>query len=1093
MKVSIPKLVVVVLALLVPLACVTEGAAAPEREAEITQSAEGAAVETGGGHDTPEHQHVAVFPQLGHTNYIVSVAFSPDGKQIVSGSWDTTLKLWDAATGREIRTFAGHSDWVRSVAFSPDGQQVLSGSGDKTLKLWDAATGREIRTFSGHSNRVNSVAFSPDGKQALSGSNDNTLKLWDIATGREIRTFFWHSPVDSAAFSPDGKRIVSSHGGIAGLWEAATGREVRTFSVTGTSFDSFAAFSPDGKYIVSGPDNSTFKLWEASTGREIRTFAGHLRPAHSAAFSPDGKQIVSYSSDLYDKTIRLWEAATGREIRSFSGHSTITTVAFSPDGKRIVSGSGDNTLKLWETATGREIHSFSGHSMEVRSAAFSPDGKQILSGSDDKTLKLWEAATGREIHSFSGHSAEVRSVAFSPDGKQALSGSGDKTLKLWEAATGREIRTFEWQTDSGSAYFSLAFSPDGKQIVSSSDDKTLKLWDAATGREIRTFSGHSFYVSSVAFSPDGKQIVSGSRTLKLWDAATGREIRTLSGHSWFVYSVAFSPDGKQIVSGSDDKTLKLWEAATGREIRTFSGHSGWVNSAAFSPDGKRIVSGSGDKTLKLWEAATGREISTLIGHLGGVNSAAFSPDGKQVLSGSADGTIRLWDAATGAEIAQFVSFTDGEWLAMTPEGYYNASPKGDRYINVRIGSEVYGIDQYREALYRPELVAAKLADSGIRLADAGAVIQNAAFQPPLVTIRSPQNNRVLGEGYAQLAVAINGSTQALRSVRVLVNGRLVGSDELKALSGSKGLTVSAGRLNLVGSDTQAEFRLPVALQPGENRIEVLAGNGYSEGRAAVLVNYTGAQSAKPDVWILAIGVSAYEDAAIPSLKYSVKDVQGIVAAFKAQEGKRYGRVNALSLADGALAPTAENIRDNLAFLQKAGPRDIIVLFISGHGVSDEQGKFLFLPRDAVFQADGTVRPSRAISNDELMSIRDLPGQKLVFIDSCYSEGIAGKRVRQGDSFQLVNSLQDAGMVIFTSSGQNEISMEWQDFGYSLFSYSLIQGLSGKADADKNGRVSLTELEGYVKTTVSGLNPRQHPYLWTRGDYKNFILTEQERE
>jgi DNA-binding beta-propeller fold protein YncE len=687
-----------------------------------------------------------------------------------------------------------------------------------------------------------------------------------------------------------------------------------------------------------------------------------------------------------------------------------------------------------------------------------------------------------------GHADWVTSVAFSPDGKQVFSGSYDKTLKLWDVSTGREIRTFSGHSD---IVTSVAFSPDGKQLLSGSEDETLKLWDAATGREIRSFSGHSHYVTSVAFNPDGKQVLSGSvdRTLKLWDAATGREIRSFSGHSDRVYSIAFNPDGKQVLSGSEDKTLKLWDATTGREIRSFSGHSKSVSSVAFCPDGKQVLSGSYDKTLKLWDAAPGREIRTFSGHSGGVSSVAFSPDGKQVLSGSWDGSIRLWDTATGAKIAQFVSFTDGEWLVLTPEGYYNASPKGDRYINVRIGNSVYGIDQYREALFRPELVAAKLADSGIRLANAAAVIQNAAFQPPLVTIRSPQNNSALGEGYAELAVAINGRSQALRSVRVLVNGRVVGSDELQTLSGSKGMSVSAGRLNLVGNETQAEFRLPVALQPGENRIEVLAGNGYSEGRAAVTVSYTGRQSAKPDVWILAIGVNAYEDAAIPSLKYSAKDVQGIIAAFKAQEGKRYGRVNALSLADGALAPTAENIRDNLAFLQKAGPRDVIVLFISGHGVSDERGKFLFLPKDAVFQADGTVRPSRAISNDELMSIRDLPGQKLVFIDSCYSEGIAGKRVRQGDSFQLVNSLQDAGMVIFTSSGQNEISMEWPQFGYSLFSYSLIQGLSGQADADKNGRVSLTELEAYVKTTVSDLNPRQHPYLWTRGNYQDFTLTE----
>jgi uncharacterized caspase-like protein len=167
----------------------------------------------------------------------------------------------------------------------------------------------------------------------------------------------------------------------------------------------------------------------------------------------------------------------------------------------------------------------------------------------------------------------------------------------------------------------------------------------------------------------------------------------------------------------------------------------------------------------------------------------------------------------------------------------------------------------------------------------------------------------------------------------------------------------------------------------------------------------------------------------------------------------------------------------------------VVLFISGHGVSDERGRFYFLPRDAAFQDDGNLRRGRTISNDELMAVRDLPGRKLVFIDSCYSEGVAGKRVRAGNSHDFVNGLQDAGMVIFTSSGANERSWEDDDLRYSLFTHALIQGLSGRADSDRDGRVSLAELEGYVKKTVAERKPGQNPYLWARGDYRDVILAE----
>jgi serine/threonine protein kinase len=283
----------------------------------------------------------------GHSNTVKSVSFSPDGSRIVSGSWDTTVRVWGAETGQLAFTLKGHSDSVNSVAFSPDGKRIASGSDDTTVKVWDAETGQEMLSLKGHSESVNSVAFSLDGSRIVSGSDDMTLKVWDAETGQETLTLQGHSK--------------SVHG---------------------------VAFSPDGSRIVSGSFDNTVKVWDTQTGQLALTLEGHSYPVSSVSFSPDGKQIVSGS---YDNMLKVWNAETGKETLTFGGHAdNVMSGSFSPDGKRIASGSWDNMVKIWDAETGQEILRLKGHSGSVDGVAFSPDGTRIVSGSSDKTVKVWD-------------------------------------------------------------------------------------------------------------------------------------------------------------------------------------------------------------------------------------------------------------------------------------------------------------------------------------------------------------------------------------------------------------------------------------------------------------------------------------------------------------------------------------------------------------------------------------------------------------------------------------------------------------------------------------------------------------------------------
>lgn len=1032
--------------------------------------------------------NVEIFVQMGHSYFATSVAWSPDGKYAVSLSGDNTIKVWEASTGREIRTLGGHEYSAKSAVFSPDGRYILSG-GVGDIKLWETATGKEIKSYPGD---AESFAFSPDGRYALSASDKtNGIRLWEVSTGNTIRTFQGHSgPVISIKFSPDGRYALSgSADKTARLWDVSTGTVLQILG--GHSDAVFSvAFSPDGRYAVSGSSDKKVRFWEVSSGRIIRTLQGHSAGVISVAFSPDGQYVQSAS---IDQVIKRWEVSTGKEISSVPvAFSFVSGVAFSPDGSLVMSGSDNRTVKLWNVKTGQLVRTFQGYSSSVKSAVFSPDGKQVLTGNGD-SLNLWDAKTGRVIYAVKAHSDSVTSVACSPDGRYAVSGSLGKNVKLWELSTGRELRTFQGHRDSIN---SVAFSPDGRHVLSGSRDRTVRLWEMATGRELKRFENPAAGVlgfTSVVFSPDGKYILAISGNgIQLWEVSTGKEINKFHDRSPNSNPVAISPDGRYALSGDVMDAINLWEVSTGTKTKVFKGRFGRIDALAFSPDGRYALSGTEDKSIRLWDVSTGREIKKFLGHSGFITSVRFSPDGKYALSACTNGTARIWNTATGGELCTMVGFSDGEWISITPEGYYNSSLNGHKYLNIRQGGlRVYGIDQFYDVFYRPDIVNAKLNGDDI----SGLVtitIEDAIKNPP-PSVEFTAIPKDSDTENVKVCYRVKSMGGGIGEVRLFHNGKLIQSDgyyrevakttaaakpQLASLTGKtiyedmRSISVKGRVDNIyVSGKPRGDFFADckdVEAIPGENELSVSAfnrGNTVQSYMKTVSFNSKVKQEA-PHLYILAIGIDRYKDHSV-NLKYAVKDAKDIEEKLKTQAATLYKPQNIHYVLLTDQEATKGNITKKIDGLAKTmKPQDSFILFVAGHGVL-LQNQYYMLTRDF----NGGVSDNSMISSNEIVEaskkIKSL--SQLFIFDTCHAGGVD----------TIVSGLYDArmsvlakkmGLHIYASANDKQAAMDGYK-GNGLFTHALLDGLNNNREADKNkdGKVTVVGLGEYSKKKTTNIS------------------------
>jgi eukaryotic-like serine/threonine-protein kinase len=466
-----------------------------------------------------------------------SPSFSPDGKSVlavvggVSAYEDADqinrIVVWDVDTGHERFSLKDHRASVMSASFSPDGRTIASGGYDSVVRLWDSATGRLRQELKGHLNCVNQIAFSLDGRRIASASDDNTVILWDAASGNPSLTLSGHrGGIFGLALHPDGSVLVTcGYDGQIKLWDTTTPKRSQVLMAPGQTGGIYSlAFSHQGDVLAAACADHTVKLWEITAG-QLRILTGHHEPVWGVAYSPDKRWIASAAGNwrlpAQAGEVYLWDARNGQLVRKMWAHRGIAwTVAFSPDSLRLVSGGGeqaarDDHIVIWDLASDMPKRMIPFPDGGVTSVAFSPDGRQVAAAGGN-VARIWDVETGEALVSFAGHQGGVRKVVYQGDGGGLATGGQDLTIRLWNAATGEETARLQGHSFEVTG---LAFSPDGHRIASVGGDMTLKIWDTQNGQELLSLRGHDSMVGAVAFSPDGHRIATSDHQgiIKVWD------------------------------------------------------------------------------------------------------------------------------------------------------------------------------------------------------------------------------------------------------------------------------------------------------------------------------------------------------------------------------------------------------------------------------------------------------------------------------------------------------------------------------------------------------------------------------------------------
>lgn len=1039
-----------------------------------------------------QNNEIVTVIQKGHAEAVLAAEFSPDGSLLATGSRDKSVKIWEVSSGHEIKTLFGFDGTITDVDFSPDGKWLATASADQFAKVWDIHSGKVVWESENFGDVVSKVVFHPKNNWLAVSSYQRHITVFDLSTSDTVAHLKVRPDYGvDLTFSRNGELLaIGEDDRRASVYDTRSWQLIHSFKPDfgmcggcGTE----VKFSNDNRYLFKASDRSLAEVYDLQSGEKHLHIRDEIDDFVSLDLSPDGNSFLIASED----SVWIHRTSDGALINGFKKMTgQIDDACFSTEPNEILISGTDNQSIIY-TFSGEEKKKFTGilNERDKGGIQYDPnnyweshiaryikyrndlkltsDGKYLIRGKVGRKARLWEVGSGKTKMEYIGHKQAVLTFELSKDEKQVITGSGDGKIILWDVESGQLIHDFGGHREP---VFDIAWANSGKFFATTSWDGYVMIWDSDTGKRVQLINLENIAAYSLEFSPNDAYLVLGKldKTLELWEIDSRRKVKEFIGHTDYVNQLVWSDNPNEFYSLGNEGYTISWNLSTGLINRKFK-QSGPVRSLAIMNNDQLITAGA-DRVIRIWDRSNGQVISTLSGHQTEITSLNVNPTKGWLVSGDLDGVIKIWNLETEQLILEHIQMGDVDWMVMVPSGHFYATSGAMQNIHFVKGLKTYELDQFYEEFYNPELlkeIFEGTSRGGKR--NMGGLLQQSP--PPEVKFaQAPESANT----EVELMLRIKNQGGGIKNLHLFHNGKRLNLKSIQLET-------------LTKTEQQEIYRFSTKLVAGHN---VFSAKAFSERNIASSMAevsvFSTSTTPGSNCYVLAIGINTYKNPKL-SLNYAKADASAFVESIEKYGSAIFSNVIVKELYDQEA--NRENILtaiDEVA--EKAHLNDVVMVYYAGHGsVVDEQ--FYLIPTELTRLYDPKSM-DKAISADLLQEkLRNIKSLKQVIImDACQSgkslEVLSQRGVMEEKAISQLS--RSTGIHVLASAGSEQYAGEYPELGHGLFTFALLEVLSGKNEESGNDKkVTIYEIKSYLDERVPELSFKykgtpQYPHSFSRG-------------